>query len=87
MREEESCRLEEKMNNREEKQQILSEKEKALQKEIEKLNHLAEEALEQGGSLSDDQRVLRQSKYTDEMILDIQYLQNMLDEYDREHGE
>ncbi len=75
------------MNNREEKQQILSEKEKALQKEIEKLNHLAEEALEQGGSLSDDQRVLRQSKYTDEMILDIQYLQNMLDEYDREHGE
>ena len=72
------------MKEHERAQQILSKKEEALQREIEKLNHLAEEALRQGKVLAEDEQLLRQSQRTDEMILSIRYLQNMLEEYDKE---
>ena len=61
------------MKKKKHARQVLSEQEEALQQEIKKLNSLAE-----------DEHLLRQSRQTDEMILSIQQLQSMLEEYDRE---
>ena len=74
------------MKKQEHARQTLSKQEEALQQEIEKLNQLAEEALRQGRPLAEDERLLRQSRRTDEVILSIQQLQSMLEEYDRENG-
>lgn len=74
------------MKKKKHARQVLSEQEEALQQEIKKLNYLAEEALRQGRSLAEDEHLLRQSRQTDEMILSIQQLQSMLEEYDREKG-
>lgn len=70
------------MNKNERNRQALQAQEEALQQEIELLNRLAEEALQQGKPLAQDETLLRQSRRTDEMILSVQHLQRMLDEMD-----
>lgn len=70
------------MDEQQKIRQTLSNQQEALQEEIEKLNRLAEQALAQGHPLAEDERLLRQSKLTDEMILSVQRLQSMLEEYD-----
>ena len=65
------------MNKNERNRQALQ-----AQEEIELLNRLAEEALQQGKLLAQDEALLRQSRRTDEMILSVQHLQSMLDEMD-----
>ena len=67
------------MNKNERNRQALQAQEEALQQEIELLNRLAEEALQQGKLLAQDEALLRQSRRTDEMILSVQ---SMLDEMD-----
>ena len=68
------------MNKNERNRQALQAQEEALQQEIELLNRLAEEALQQGKLLAQDEALLRQSRRTDEMILNVQHLQSMRDE-------
>ena len=70
------------MNKNERNRQALQAQEEALQQEIELLNRLAEEALQPGKLLAQDEALLRQSRRTDEMILSVQHLQSMLDEMD-----
>ena len=62
------------MNKNERNRQALQAQEEALQQEIELLNRLAEEALQQGKLLAQDEALLRQSRRTDEMILSVQHL-------------
>ena len=62
-------------------QDAVLENAKELEKNRDELDRLAEEALRQGRSLSEDERVLRMAREVDVLVLKELELQKMLEEY------
>ncbi len=67
-------------------QDAVLENAKELEKNRDELDRLAEEALRQGRSLSEDERVLRMAREVDVLVLKELELQKMLEEYEKEEA-
>ncbi|MBR4079287.1 MAG: hypothetical protein IKK29_03675 [Christensenellaceae bacterium] len=67
-------------------QDAVLENSKELEKNRDELDRLAEEALRQGKSLGEDERVLRMAREVDVLVLKEIELQKMLEEYEKEEA-
>ena len=67
-------------------QEAVIENSRELEKNRDELDRLAEEALRQGKSLGEDERVLNMAREVNVLVLKELELQKMLNEYEREEG-
>ena len=67
-------------------QDAVLENSKELEKNRDELDRLAEAALRQGKSLSEDECVLRMAREVDVLVLKELELQKMLEEYEKEEA-
>ena len=67
-------------------QDAVIENSKELEKNRDELDRLAEEALRQGISLGEDERVLNMAREVNVLVLKELELQKMLNEYEKEEG-